>query len=132
MDKSVALLLERAIIYTEHEDSSSRVIDALRAERRDDILRHTKGWRRTKAWAIISKRITPTMKKLGGIVIVRYLCVADKTIRSAPDRSVVSKGTRDILRLMGLQNSTGTKRTRAKVACRRRLMEIEDFLASGL
>jgi hypothetical protein len=92
-----------------------RELDALRAEGRDDLFAPYKSiGDEQKASAVISERIDADCQKTAGIVIVRYFCAADKRIREAPDRSVVSKAAKDILILVGLENSTGTKRTRAK------------------
>lgn len=114
VDRALALLLERGIIYTQQEDPTSRVIQALRAEGRDDLFAPYKSVDdEQKAWTVISERIDADEKDGGG-VIVSYFCVADKTIREAPDRSVVSKPAKDVLMLVGLESSTGTKRTRAK------------------
>ncbi|HBB89523.1 MAG TPA: hypothetical protein DC047_18110 [Blastocatellia bacterium] len=115
VDTALALLLERAITYTQQEDPTSRVINALRAGGRDDLFAP---YKRTgdeqKAWAVIRELIDADYEKTGGIVIVRYLCATDKQIRKAPDRSVVSRAVKDILTLVGLENSTGTKRTHTK------------------
>jgi hypothetical protein len=115
VDRALALLLEQAIIYTQQEDPTSRVIDALRAEGRNDLFAPFKSpGDEQKAWAVIRERIDADYEKTGGIVIVRYLCATDKQIRKAPDRSVVSRAVKEILTLVGLENSTGTKRTHTK------------------
>lgn len=115
VDRALALLLDRAIIYTQQEDPTSRVINALRARGRDDLFAPYKSpGDEQKAWAVISERINADYEKTGGIVIVRYLCPTDRQIRKAPDRSVVSRAVKDILTLVGLENSTATKRTHTK------------------
>jgi hypothetical protein len=115
LDRALALLFERGIIYTQQEDPTSRVIDTLRAEGRDDLFAPYKSiGDEEKASAVISERIDADCQKTGGVVIVRYFCAADKRIREAPDRSVVSKAAKDILILVGLENSTGTKRKSSK------------------
>ena len=114
VDRALEILLERAMIYTQYEDSTSRVVDALRAEGRNDLLARDEGaGSEQKTWTVISERIDADYKKTGGIVIVRYHCVADKKIREARDRSVVSRAVKDILILVGLENNVATKRTRA-------------------
>jgi hypothetical protein len=115
VDRALALLVERAIVYTEQDDPTSRVIDALHAEGRADLFGPWKSVDdEQKASAVISERIDADFEKTGGLVLVRYLCAADKKIREAPDRSVVSKAAKDILILVGLENSTVTKRTGVK------------------
>lgn len=112
VDRALALLLERGVIYTQQEDPTSRVIKALRAEGRDDLFAPYKSVDdEQKAWTVISGRIVAD-EKAGGGVIDSYFCVADKNIRAAPDRSVVSKAAKGILILVGLENGgSGTKRT---------------------
>ncbi|HEY0763697.1 MAG TPA: hypothetical protein VGD61_15095 [Pyrinomonadaceae bacterium] len=107
VDRALALLLDQGIIYTQQEDPTSRVIDALRAEGRYDLFApFRRPGDEQKAWAVISERINADYEKTGGIVIVRYFCAIDKQIRKAQDRSVVSRAVKDILRLIGLENST--------------------------
>jgi uncharacterized protein (DUF433 family) len=115
VDSALVLLLERGIIYTQQEDPTSRVIDALRAEGRDDLFGPYRSTSvQQKASAVIGERIDVDFENTGGVVVVRYFCAADKKLREAPDRSVVSKAAKDILILVGLENGLGTKRTRAK------------------
>lgn len=115
VDRALTLLLERETIYTEQEDSTSRVITALRAEKRDDLFAPYKSVDdEQKASAVIRERIEADYQETGGVLIVRYFCAADKTIREAPDRSVVSKAAKDILMLVGLERSNGLKRPRSR------------------
>jgi hypothetical protein len=115
VDRALALLLERAIIYTQQEDPTARVIDGLRAAGRDDLFAPYESiGHKHKASAAIRELIEADYERTGGVVIVRYFCAADKHIRQAPDRSVVSKATKEILILVGLVNGAGTKRTLAK------------------
>lgn len=72
VDRALALLLDRAIINTQQEDPTSRVINALRAEGRDDLFAPYKSpGDEQKAWAVISEGINADCEKTGGIVIVR-------------------------------------------------------------
>lgn len=111
--RALALLLDQGIIHTQQEDPTSRVIDALRAERRDDLFAPFKNsGDEQKAWAVISERISTDYETTGGIVIVRYHCATYKQIREAPDRSAVSRAVNDILTLIGLENSTRSSKIR--------------------
>jgi hypothetical protein len=115
LDRALALLLERGIIYTQQEDPTSRVIAALRAEGRGDCFGpYQSVGDDERASAVIRERIEADYEKTGGVMIVRYFRVADKKIRETPDRSVVSRAAKDILILVGLEKGPGTKRTRDK------------------
>ncbi len=114
VDRGLALLLERGIAYTEHEDSTSRVIDALKAEGRHDLF----GPDRTidaqrEAEKVIRDRIEADYENTGGIVIVRYGLVAGKEAH-APDRSTVSRAVNDILTLIDIGGSGIRSRGRSK------------------
>ncbi|HXM35411.1 MAG TPA: hypothetical protein VN920_09510 [Pyrinomonadaceae bacterium] len=111
IDYALTVLFERRIIHTEHEDPTSRVIQALRDEGRDELFGPDRSPEdEQKALAVIRQRVDADYAETGGVVIVRYFCKADKNIREAPDPSVVSKAAKDILKLVGLEE----KRTRAK------------------
>jgi hypothetical protein len=102
VDQALALLLERGNIKTRHEDSTLRVIDALRAEGRGDLFAPYKSVEdERKASAVIRERIDKDYEMNGGVVIVRYHFVAGTKIRQAPDRSVISRAAKDIMSLIG-------------------------------
>ena len=102
VDRGLALLLERGIVYTEHEDSTWRVIDALKAEGRDDLFGPDRSIEvQREAENVIRERLEVDYEKTRGIVIVRYGLVAGKEAH-APDRSTVSRAVNDILSLIDL------------------------------
>lgn len=113
VDRALALLVERGVVKTRHEDPTSRVIEALRAEGRDDLFHpHKSIDDERKASAVIKERIDKDYKESGGVVIVRYHFVASTKIREAPDRSVISRAAKDIMLLIGLQAGVRTKQVR--------------------
>jgi hypothetical protein len=116
INEALGLLMTRALVYTQQEDPTSRVIEALRAEGRNDLFApYATVDAEQKASAEIRKRINADYDKTGGAVVVRYLYSPAKKTPTARDRSVISKATKDILVLVGLDRGNQVKRNRHKI-----------------